>query len=117
MLPIASQWKWILVTEDLTSCPAETDISYRSGPVPEIMNMENFQDHFVHKGALQQCPDKTFYCPIPSFRTFLINRTKDPELREKAERLAIAERKTISEDSDWSPPEPNPYDDGSFGYS
>ncbi len=84
---------------------------------PENMTVRDFRHHLVHKGALQQRVDKTFYCPIPSFQTFLIDRTKDPELRKKAERLAMAERKAVSDDSGWSPPEPKPYDDGSFGYS
>ncbi len=85
--------------------------------LPENMTVRDFRHHLVHRGALQQRVDKTFYCPILSFRTFLINRAKDPELRERAERLAMAERKTVSSDSDRSPPEPKPYDDGSFGYS
>ncbi len=85
--------------------------------LPENMTVKDFRHHLVHKGALQQRPDRTFYCPIPSIRAFLIDRTKDSELREKAERLVIAERKTVSDESDRSPPEPKPYDDGSFEYS
>ncbi len=85
--------------------------------LPENMTVKDFRHHLVHKGAFQQRPDRTFHCPIPSFRTFLINRAKDPGLRERAERLVMAERKAVSDDSDRSPPEPKPYDDGSFGYS
>ncbi len=41
--------------------------------LPKGMDAEGFVKHLIHKGALHMNPDNTVYCPIPSFRSFLIN--------------------------------------------
>ena len=40
--------------------------------LPQAMNVEQFYDHLIHQGALQERDDGTVYCPIPSFRRYLI---------------------------------------------
>ncbi len=66
--------------------------------LPENMTVRDFRHHLVHKGALQKRVDRTFYCPIPSFQAFLIDRTKDTELREKSKKLMIEEQKVITDE-------------------
>jgi len=40
--------------------------------LPEGMTARRLTDHLIHQGALHSHEDKTITCPIPSFRTFLI---------------------------------------------
>lgn len=40
--------------------------------LPEGMSPRDFLDHLVHRGALQSGEDDRLVCPIPSFRSFLI---------------------------------------------
>ena len=40
--------------------------------LPQAMNVEQYYDHLIHQGALQERDDGTAYCPIPSFRQYLI---------------------------------------------
>ncbi|MXX91112.1 MAG: ATP-binding protein [Boseongicola sp. SB0677_bin_26] len=40
--------------------------------LPEGMRAEDFLQHLTHQGALHESVDKSFRCPIPSFRTYLI---------------------------------------------
>ena len=40
--------------------------------IPDGMTPRNFADHLIHQGALQEMPDHTITCPIPTFRTHLI---------------------------------------------
>ncbi len=40
--------------------------------LPENMTAMAFRDHLLHQGAMHMGTDKTFSCPIPSFRSFLI---------------------------------------------
>ncbi len=39
--------------------------------LPKKMDADDFRQHLLHKGALQERLDGTFHCPIPSFRRFL----------------------------------------------
>ncbi|MYB33590.1 MAG: ATP-binding protein [Gammaproteobacteria bacterium] len=41
---------------------------------PPSMNADSFFDHLLHQGALQDEGDDCFACPIPSFRTYLLNQ-------------------------------------------
>ncbi len=40
--------------------------------LPKGMDAGDFLDHLIHQGALHRHEDKTITCPIPSFRTFLM---------------------------------------------
>ena len=40
--------------------------------LPDGMNANGFFKHLVHRGALQQLPDGSVHCPIPSFRRYMI---------------------------------------------
>ncbi len=44
--------------------------------MPKGMDANEFFNHLVHKGALHEEPADQFVCPIPSFRTFLLDRGK-----------------------------------------
>ncbi|MCY4543549.1 MAG: hypothetical protein OXB95_14335, partial [Rhodobacteraceae bacterium] len=39
---------------------------------PNGMQSREFFDHLVHRGALQELPDGSVHCPIPSFRRYMI---------------------------------------------
>ena len=42
-----------------------------------------FFNHLIHQGALQRVAKKNhFYCPLPSFRTYLIETAQSPEKDE-----------------------------------
>ncbi|MCY4228776.1 MAG: ATP-binding protein [Gammaproteobacteria bacterium] len=43
---------------------------------PPSMNADSFFDHLLHQGALQHMGDDCFACPIPSFRTYLLNQAR-----------------------------------------
>ncbi|MCY4313564.1 MAG: hypothetical protein OXD44_07720, partial [Gammaproteobacteria bacterium] len=43
---------------------------------PPSMNADSFFDHLLHQGALQDEGDDRFSCPMPSFRTYLLNQAK-----------------------------------------
>ncbi len=47
------------------------DASFPSG-----MTVDSFYDHLTHRGALQEREDASVHCPIPSFRSFLIEEGK-----------------------------------------
>ncbi len=53
--------------------------------LPKNMDVEDFHNHLVHRGVLQQRLDQTFNCPIPSFRTYLIERANDVGLWTEAD--------------------------------
>ncbi len=59
--------------------------SGRSWKLPEGMTSDQFLGHLIHKGALQTNDDDDLVCPIPSLRTWLIDRT-----RPAAERISPA---------------------------
>ena len=40
--------------------------------LPYGMNVHQFYDHLVHRGAIEERADGTVHCPIPSFSKFLI---------------------------------------------
>ncbi|MCY4542002.1 MAG: hypothetical protein OXB95_06350, partial [Rhodobacteraceae bacterium] len=40
--------------------------------LPDGMKANGFFKHLVHRGALQQLPDGSVHCPIPSFRRYMI---------------------------------------------
>jgi len=44
----------------------------RGWRLPEGKTAQTLVDHLIHRGALQERTDGTFTCPIPSFRTYLI---------------------------------------------
>ncbi len=72
------------VMEALDSCSSLTKIQnlmdelYESDPrkyrLPAGMDVDSFFIHLVHKGALHKESVDRFVCPIPSFRTFLLDR-------------------------------------------
>ncbi len=47
--------------------------------LPKGMEVGDFREHLIHKGALQERENETFYCPLPSFRTYLTDQMRDPE--------------------------------------
>ena len=53
--------------------------------LPEGMNADMFLKHLVHQGALQPNRDRKWFCPIPSLRTWLIDRAPDARKRIAAE--------------------------------
>ena len=58
---------------DLHSEPAATGSQPpREWRLPEGMTARAFLTHLVHRGALQRGPDNLYACPIPSFRSYLI---------------------------------------------
>ncbi len=44
--------------------------------LPAGMTVDSFYDHLTHRGALQEREDASVHCPIPSFRSFLIEEGK-----------------------------------------
>ncbi len=56
---------------------AKTDVDPEWG-LPDGMTARGFLHHLVHQGALQRSPDKLYHCPIPSFRTYLIQNGGEP---------------------------------------
>jgi len=44
--------------------------------LPAGMTADSFYDHLTHRGALQEREDASVHCPIPSFRSFLIEEGK-----------------------------------------
>lgn len=44
--------------------------------LPDGMSVQQFFEHLLHQGALEECGDGTVHCPIPSFRTFLIEASQ-----------------------------------------
>ena len=46
--------------------------------LPRGMDNAMLFDHLVHQGALQRGTDKLYHCPIPSFRTYLIQNGGEP---------------------------------------
>jgi len=68
---------------DLTPGEGSASIKHRIGKLagsrdahgwelPKGMDVEDFFEHLVHRGALQRLPDKSVHCPIPSFRRYMI---------------------------------------------
>ncbi len=45
----------------------------REWQIPKDMDADMLTDHLVHCGALQEEPDGTLNCPIPSFRSYLVH--------------------------------------------
>ena len=52
--------------------------------LPRGMDADDFFDHVVHKGALQEMPDGSVRCPVPSFRSFMIGYSKRRQFRRQA---------------------------------
>ena len=72
---------------DLTPGEGSASIKHRIGKLagsrdahgwelPKGMDVEDFFEHLVHRGALQRLPDKSVHCPIPSFRRYMIGLGK-----------------------------------------
>ena len=69
---------------ELDSCYSRAKIEYlmkelhQADPLkycfPSDMNAGSFFIHLVHKGALHKESVDRFVCPIPSFRTYLLDR-------------------------------------------
>ncbi len=56
--------------------------------LPKDMDAERLVSHLIHRGALHMGKDKTLYCPIPSFRTYLVQAGGlDPDIRPVQEGL------------------------------
>ena len=51
--------------------------------VPSGMTAEEFYNHLIHRGALQERDDGTVICPIPSFRRFLVEELLQYEQQEQ----------------------------------
>ena len=45
--------------------------------LPAGMTVDSFYNHLTHRGALQERADASVYCPIPSFRSFLIEEGEE----------------------------------------
>ena len=70
---------------------------------------EDFCDHLIHQGALQERPGKRIiHCPIPSFRTYLIETAQSPEkdetysIRYGSEVYKEGECDSLSAARDWA---------------
>ena len=69
----------------------------------------DFCDHLIHQGALQERPGKRIiHCPIPSFRTYLIETAQSPEkdetysIRYGSEVYKEGECDSLSAARDWA---------------
>ena len=69
----------------------------------------DFLDHLIHQGALQERPGKRIiHCPIPSFRTYLIETAQSPEkdetysIRYGSEVYKEGECESLSAARDWA---------------
>ncbi|MCY3878364.1 MAG: ATP-binding protein [Rhodobacteraceae bacterium] len=52
--------------------------------LPAGMDVDEFAGHLIHRGALQEDDNGEVMCPIPSFRSFLVERGEPvPELEHK----------------------------------
>ena len=70
---------------------------------------EDFCKHLIHQGALQERPGKRIiHCPIPSFRTYLIETAQSPEkdetysIRYGSEVYKEGEFDSLSAARDWA---------------
>ncbi len=54
--------------------------------LPGNMDIEGFLNHLIHQGALYEDRQGYFHSPIPSFRSYLIERGTEPEPRLTADR-------------------------------
>ena len=80
----------------------EDCIEDRAGSrLPEGMSADGFLQHLVHQGALQERSDGAFHCPMPSFRTHLV----------EAGELEPSPTRDEPDDDDWTLPEPTPFSD------
>ena len=52
------------------AAPGQTEVDWS---LPPGADAYSFLEHLVHQGALQTDEDGRFFCPIPSFRSFLID--------------------------------------------
>ena len=57
------------------------DVNYPSWCLPKGMDADMFMEHLIHQGALQLDGDGKLSCPIPSLRTWLIDRAPDARQR------------------------------------
>ena len=69
--------------------------------LPEGMSADGFLQHLVHQGALGRTSKDVYKCPIPSFRTHLI----------EAGGLEPSPTRDEPDDGDWTLPEPTPFSD------
>jgi len=78
--------------------------------LPKDMDADGFRRHLVHKGVLQERSGDICFCPIPSFRSFLIEYGQEdrPRLED------MRDRETASPDP-TAIPDPSPYDRNAFG--
>ncbi len=54
--------------------------------LPKDLDADGFVGHFIHRGALHIGRDKTLYCPIPSFRSYLVQAGGlDPDIHRDQE--------------------------------
>ena len=70
-MPVSGMWRDQAV--DIIEAKADQK-GQKSGRLPKGMDAEDFLNHLIHQGVFQ--PDQTgmLSCPIPSFRTWLIER-------------------------------------------
>ena len=55
------------IEETTSNCPGWR-ISYG------IENAEEYAAHLIHQGCIQEQKDQFFYCPIPSLKTYILER-------------------------------------------
>ncbi len=71
--------------------PAVTDLIKRAVEdrpglrLPEDMSPAGFRSHLVHRGVIHKGTDKTFRCPSPSFRSFLVRAGEPDDPDERPE--------------------------------
>ncbi len=58
------------------AAPGQTEVDWS---LPPGADAHSFLEHLVHQGALQRDEDGRFLCPIPSFRSFLIDEGMEPD--------------------------------------
>ena len=58
------------------AAPGRTEVDWS---LPPGTDAHTFLEHLVHRGALQMDGDGRFHCPIPSFRSFLIDEGMEPD--------------------------------------
>ncbi len=55
----------------------------RAWQVPKGMDADSLTDHLLHRGALQESPDGSLTCPIPSFRSHLVRAATRAAVRTR----------------------------------
>ena len=65
------------------------DAAFPEWCLPKGMDAKMFRKHLIHRGALQPNEDRMLSCPIPSFRTWLIDQGPDAERSIEAQAAPV----------------------------